>query len=233
MTQTFTLGNVSSIVPQNEHTETTVNGCMCICLCECVMHFVLVVVTLCCYCGRGGEVVMSASCDARSGGEVSRDAASSLRSSDALRFSIEVSSDPPVVETSSAQRSRRVEQRGADPMPTRCTPASYWAQVDRFCYTTFLMSAVETGCQMDDSLHRKHGNTVRRRAQESSSFPVADVVICSVGITVGEFALGCRERRDRTQRRVSDTRKSAPTKRARAAMMTELVEVPASTHAGV
>jgi len=101
---------------------------------------------------------------------------------------------------------------------------AYYHEIDRYCYTRFLLTSAETVCQMSDKEQRRIGGIVR--GFYKGGVPnCLDTVLVPLGITVGDFAVGSRERRDRTQRRVSDTSTSAPSKRARAAMMTTLVEV--------
>jgi len=104
---------------------------------------------------------------------------------------------------------------------------SYYSEIDRYCYTRFMLTCIETVCQMSDKEQRRIGGVVRALYKETSSSggDCLDIVLVQVGVTVGDFAIGSRERRDRTQRRVLDTTKTEPSKRARAAMMATLVEV--------
>jgi len=115
---------------------------------------------------------------------------------------------------------------------------SYYQTIDRYCYTRFMLAGVETVCQMSDKDQRRLGCVARalyrNLGAETSMLlggGILDTVLVPLGLTVGEFALGSRERRDRTQRRVNDTNASLPSKRARAAMLTTLVEVGESAGA--
>jgi len=101
----------------------------------------------------------------------------------------------------------------------------YYNEIDRYCYTRYLLTCVETVCQMSDKDQRRLGGVVRGLSRSCGPSGCLDTVLVQQGVTVGEFALGSRERRDRTQRRVNDTSRSLPSKRARDAMLATLVEV--------
>lgn len=83
----------------------------------------------------------------------------------------------------------------------------YWEKIDRFCYTKHITTVVEYVCRLGERDNRVCVAAMRTLMTENQSMPTSgmDMVIIPTGSTVGEFAIGSRERRDRTQRYANDS----------------------------